>query len=513
MSEHDVRRGTELRQQRAAKHTYVALAIALAITLIGSAGTSRPAEGAARGPAVTVTVSNSTVGPAVTAGFVGLASEYWDIEKEVGSDPGNPDRAFEQEARNLAPYGDLNLRIGGDSTNWTWWPIPGMTQPRWVRWTMTPTWAAVTKRLVDDLHAHLTVGINTEANSLRIASAELEEIRSAMGGTVPLTFELGNEPELYSKFPFYRTPAGQPVQGRPKSYSFPDITAQWNQFARALPRVRLAGPGFSTLFALPHVAQFLRASPHVSVLTVHTYPLKSSRCNGGKLQESQLFDTSSLQTIASELGTWTSIARRFRVPVRVDEMNSVTCGGMPNFSGTFGPALWALNILPLYVDVGVIGVNFQTKPYTSQNLIQTSNVQNSWTATVQPEYYGLLAFAQMTPPGSRMLRVSTMPAGLYAWAVRTPQHQTHVVVTNVGNHSATMAIRPPAPAGRATVETLRAASGGLRASRNVTLGGQTVSPSTGNLTGRAIRANVNLSHGAYLVRVAPASAAIVTFAP
>ena len=61
--------------------------------------------------------------PRCLLGFVGLATEYWNVEKEVGTDPNKPDAAFEQIVRNLAPYGGLSLRIGGDSTDWTWFPI------------------------------------------------------------------------------------------------------------------------------------------------------------------------------------------------------------------------------------------------------------------------------------------------------------------------------------------------------------------------------------------------------
>ena len=125
--------------------------VLLTVTLTAAASTSAPPGRAAASVAVTVSRSNVRGCPPVAAGFVGLATEYWDVEKEVGAQPRSPDTAFEQLARNLAPDGGLDLRIGGDSTDWTWWPVPGMKQPAWVRWTMTPTWAAVTKRLADDL--------------------------------------------------------------------------------------------------------------------------------------------------------------------------------------------------------------------------------------------------------------------------------------------------------------------------------------------------------------------------
>jgi Glycosyl hydrolase family 79 C-terminal beta domain len=484
--------------------------VVLTVTLTAAASTSAPPARAAA--SVAITVSRSNVGPPVAAGFVGLATEYWDVEKEVGTNPADPDTAFEQLARNLAPDGGLDLRIGGDSTDWTWWPVPGMKQPAWVRWTMTPTWAAVTKRLADDLRAHLIVGINMEADSAPVASTEVREIASQIGSSVPITYEVGNEPELYSKFTFYHDKQGQPVLGRPKSYSLPDITAQWDRLADAMPHVRLAGPGYSALSALPGVGQFLDSTRKLSLLTVHSYPLKSKRCGGGNLQESQLFQPSSLQQLAAEVSAWTSLGRQRSIPVRVDEINSVTCGGMPGFSDTFGPALWALNILPLYAEAGAEGVNFQTRPFTAQNLIQTGDTHSGWSARVQPEYYGLLAFAQLTPPGSHMLQLSSTPAGLYAWAAWTPRGRTNVVVTNVSAATTSVQIRAAGARGAATVEFLRAASGGLQSAGRVTLGGQALSPSTGQLTGTPVTTTVHSSHGAYDVKVPAASAAIVTFA-
>jgi hypothetical protein len=490
----------------------LAAALAAAAIIAALAATSALATGGAGPPPVPLSVGSAAVGPPVAAGFVGLATEYWDVQKEAGTDPAHPDTAWEQIARNLSPYGGLTLRIGGDSTDWTWWPIAGMKQPPWVRWTMTPSWAAVTRRLVDDLHAHLIVGLNMEANNLRVDETEVHQIRTGVGPSVPITFELGNEPELYSHFNFYKDAAGQGVHGRPKDYSFSDITAQWNQMVNALPAARFAGPGYAGLKALPYVSGFLSASHRLSLLTVHTYPLKAARCTGSDhLQESQLFAPTSLQTMASALQSWVSVARGAGVGVRVDEMNSVTCGGEPGFTNSFGPALWALNILPLYAEAGAAGVNFQTRPYTAQNLIQTEDTGAGWRVAVQPEYYGLLAFARLTPPGTRLLQVSKMPAGLLAWAANTPQNQTHVVITNVNAAAASVALKAPSATSTATVQSLSDGSAGLRGLSGVTLAGQQISPVTGQLTGTVHTATVAATAGAFDLKVPPAAALIVTF--
>jgi hypothetical protein len=483
--------------------------------LTSAADTFRPATPAASRTIWTypieLTVGRADAGPPIRAGFVGLTTEYRDMFKEVGTDPTKPDTPFEQLLENLAPDGGLDLRIGGDTTDWTWWPVPGMAPPPWARWTLTPTWMAVAQKLLEDLHAHLIIGINMEADNPVVATTEVQAIQSGIGPTVPTTFELGNEPELYPKWPFYITKSGQTVYGRPPNYSFPQITDEWDSLAAKLGPVRLAGLGYSSFRALPYVKPFLRASPDLSLLTLHTYALTPQNCQqGGQLQESWLFRPSSLQTLAGWVGAWTAVGHQSKRPVRVDEINAVTCGGLVNFSNTMGPSLWALNVLPLYAQTGVTGVNFESRPNTAQNLIQPTATDTGWQVTVQPEYYGMLAFAQLTPPGSRILRVSAMPSGLLAWAVRTPEGTEHIVVTNVTSYAQHVVIQAAGAKGPATTEALTSPGGSLASTADPTLGGQTISPQTGQLTGTQVTSQITPHKGSYDVTVAPASATILT---
>ncbi len=482
--------------------------------VMSAADTVRPTPSSteSRSP-IQLTVGNAYPGPPIRAGFVGITTEFRDMFTEVGTDPTLPDRAFEQILRNLAPDGGFDLRIGGDTTDWTWWPVAGMAHPPWARFTLTPTWMAVAQKLLEDLHAHLIVGINMEADNPLVSAAEVQAIQSGIGPSVPTTFELGNEPELYSKWPFYiiKAPARVTVYGRSRSYSFRQITTEWDRLAAHLGPIRLAGVGYSSFRALPHVEQFLHASPNLSLLTLHTYALTPQKCQqGGQLQESRLFDAHSLQGLAGEVGAWSTVGRQNRVALRVDEINAVTCGGLVNFSDTMGPSLWALNVLPLYARTGVTGVNFETRPGTAQNLIQTATSGSGWQVSVQPEYYGMLAFAQLTPPGSRILEVTPMPSGLLAWAVQTPGHTVNIVVTNVTGHAQRVAIQAGVARGSATSEALASSARRLAATTGVTLGGQAISPQTGRLAGKRVVSHVTPHKGIYDITVAPASATILS---
>ena len=252
-----------------------------AVTSAPSSTPSTPPSSAPSTAPIELTVRGGYAGPPIRAGFVGITTEYRDMFKEVGTNPSQPDIPFEQVLKNLAPDGGFDLRIGGDTSDWTWWPVPGMAHPPWARWTLTPTWMEVAQKLLEDLHAHLIIGINMEADSAVVAATEVAAIKAGIGPSVPTTFELGNEPELYPKWPFYITKAKQTVFGRPKNYSFPQITSQWDALAAHLGAIRLAGVGYSSFRALPHVQQFLHASPDLSLLTMHTYALTPQNCQKG----------------------------------------------------------------------------------------------------------------------------------------------------------------------------------------------------------------------------------------
>lgn len=506
---------------RAAAPTALAAAVAAALLLFPSATQAafntgvpvkRPAASrTGLASPIQVTVGDLYAGPPIRAGFVGITTEYWDMFKEEGTNPLEPDTPFEQLLKNLAPDGGFSLRIGGDTTDWTWWPVPGMARPPWARWTLTPIWMTMAQKLLEDVHAHLIAGINMEADNPAVASTEVQAIEAGIGPSVPTTFELGNEPELYPKWPFYKVKGGPTVFGRPANYSFPQITDEWDRLAAALGHVRLAGVSYSSFRALPHVPQFLDSSPDLSLLTMHTYALTPQNCqHGGQLQESWLFRPSSLQDLAATVGAWAALGSAHKVALRVDEINAVTCGGLLGFSNSMGPALWALNVLPLYAQTGVTGVNFETRPGTAQNLIQPTDTSAGWQVAVQPEYYGMLAFAQLTPPGSRILSITPMPSGLFAWAVQTPQHTVNIVVTNVTGSTQRVAVEAGGVNGPATLEALTSAAESLSTTTGVTLGGQMISPQTGQLAGTQVRSRVMPKNHVYDFTVAPASAAILS---
>jgi hypothetical protein len=196
--------------------------------------------------------------------------------------------------------------------------------------------------------------------------------------------------------------------------------------------------------------------------------------------------------------------------LRVDEINSVSCGGEAGVSDTFASALWALNTLFAMARVGVDGVNVHTRPYSLSQLFSLSRSGSVWRAVVRPVYYGLLTFALAAPAGSRLLRVSQPGTrGLHVWATRTPAGVVHVVLINETLRRRTVDVRLPVPATMSRT-VLQASS--LGASGGVTFGGQSFSPvtTTGVLAGAQRVGTAGRVKGALRVPVPPASAVMLS---
>ena len=75
--------------------------------------------------------------------------------------------------------------------------------------------------------------------------------------------------------------------------------------------------------------------------------------------------------------------------MRIDELNSVSCGAVPEVSNTFASALWALNTLFEMARVGIRGVNIHTFPGAGYELFRLHRTTAGWAAQVAPEEHEL----------------------------------------------------------------------------------------------------------------------------
>ncbi len=475
----------------------------------------RRPDGIAAG-AKALTVEQATVGRTIPAGFVGLTTEYRGLEAYAGLDPQALDPVFVQLIRNLAPDQSPVLRIGGDSTDWTWWPTPGVARPGGVKYDLTANWLQVAHALAQTLDAHLILGINFEADSGRVAAAEAHALIDGIGRARISALELGNEPELYGSFSWYKAPDGQHVNGRPPTYDYADFVRDFGNIARSLPRsVTLAGPSMGSSVWIPLLGQFLSGNPRVRLATLHRYPLKHCSAATPVTIADVLSDAASTG-LAATVANAVAISHVRGIGLRVDEMSAISCGGMAGVSDSFASALWSLDTLFAMARVGVDGVNVQTEPGSLNELFAVNAANGAWQADVHPAYYGLMMFAQAAPPGSRLLALSGAPGeGVNAWATRAPNGDVRVVlINNATAHGRVVAVRIPFLGGPATLERLQASS--PHAENGVTLGGQGfgTATATGLLAGTPDATSVEPSAGgSYVVSLPAASAAMLTLPP
>jgi hypothetical protein len=485
------------------------VAVLAALVAAAAAGCSAAAQVRTAASIPAITVANAVSGSAVPAGFVGISMEYKGLEAYTGSDAAAPDQGFVQLLRNLSPSGGAVLRIGGDSSDWTWWPSPGVAKPAGVKLSLTPNWAGVVKAVAKAIHGRLILGINFEADNSQLAAVEERQLLSHVGLTNIDAFELGNEPELYSSFPWFKTASGQRVYGRKRGYDVTDYLSEFQRIAASLPQGPLAGPSSGSAAWLSSLGDFVTDEHRVSLLTVHAYPTKN--CIGrNSVTDAELFDQASLGELAAQIGGWATIGLSHHLPLRVDEMNSVSCGGQRGITDTFAPALWALNLLPRLLAAGIYGVNFHTVPGTIQALLSARQTATGWRVSTEPEYLGLLAFTQAAPPGSHLLTL-TAPSlpGIDVWGTRSTNGQLHIVVINESSTARTLSVGGAGLPSGAAVSESRLAASSLSATA-ATLDGQSLSPTTGALAGTPVATTLTATKGQYQVSAAPTSATIVT---
>ncbi len=490
--------------------------MAALVLVLGAAAWSSAGDTTDPPPGALITLSaRPAASPAIPAGFLGVSLEFPAVRAYTGADPTAVNPVLVQLIRNLAPGQSPSLRIGGDSADRTWWPVPGVTRPHGITYQLTPGWLSTTRALARELGARLIVGVDLAMNNAGLAAAEARALLAGIGRSSVSALEIGNEPDVYNAFPRYRTASGRRVRTRPRTYNIPAFIRDFSRIRQALPPAPIAGPAFGSVGWMSKLPRFLAAEPGLGLVTFHRYPLSCYAPPGSPKYPTiadLLSDTAS-HGLAATVAPFVTIAHTRGLRLRVDEMNSVACAGRRGVSDTFASALWILDTLFEMARVGVDGVNIHTLPGARYQLFSFIHRGNSWQGSVYPEYYGLLMFARAAPPGSRLIPV-TGSAGpsVKLWATRAPNRTIRVVLINQGTSAVHVAVAPPAGmTASARLERLLAA--GAAATSGVTLGGQTfgADTETGLLSGEARATIIQPSSGRYETTLPPASASLLTF--
>ncbi|HSC03052.1 MAG TPA: glycosyl hydrolase family 79 C-terminal domain-containing protein [Solirubrobacteraceae bacterium] len=461
-------------------------------------------------------VDSGPTGPARPAGFLGLSFEYSALEAYTGADPTAPDPVFVQLLRNLAPGPGqpVILRIGGNSTDTTWWPVKGISRPRGVRYALTPTWLASVRALSTAVPARLIMGVNLAAGRPRVAAAEADAFLSGIGPSYVTAYEVGNEPDVYGVFPWY-TSHRIHVFARSPGYNLPAFIGELTRWQATLPDLPLAGPALAELPWLSGIPTLLAADPRLRVVTIHRYALQGCLNNPGSPSYpsiANLLSDRSSTGLTDAIAPFVAAAHAAGAQFRVDELNSAAlagCLGRAGVSNTFASALWMLDTLFNLASIGVDGVNVHSLPGAGYELFTFRQSATGWQAFVHPDYYGMLMFAQAFPAGARLLPVREPAGPVKVWATLGPDGHTRVTLINKDSRPHRIELQLPPSSAAAKLVWLRAPS--ADATGGVTLGGQSfgAETSTGAL-GAPQAQPVDQLFGSYAIELPPASAAVLT---
>ena len=318
--------------------------------------------------------------------------------------------------------------------------------------------------------------------------------------------EVGNEPDAYGRHALRALP------WTATAYEA-EVSAYRQAIGRHAPGIPLAGPGVSGSRAFARWGAAEARRQHPALLTGHHYPL---RCDAQPSIEALLSEDIRAKEALS-LKRYLSVARRFHTPFRMDEANTVSCGGRPGISDTFASALWAAGYITQAMAAGASGINLQGNPANCTGyspVCATSAARLAAGALqAQPEWYGLLLTRSLIGYRPLPLRVVAPGKPNLAVAAFGGHHGALKIVIveddPAGTPGAAVQMRVHAGNREASVTTLQAPSQAARA--GVLLGGRVVAADGSWHAGA--RPSLQARAGTLSLQVPASSAVLITLPP
>jgi hypothetical protein len=409
-------------------------------------------------PAVSVSIDAHRRRAPVPPRFLGLSFELSSL-RQIATYYDRGD--FVSLLRSLGPG---VLRFGGASAD---------TQVAWTdAATPLPTWASagLEVRELRELallaaksgwRVLLTIGMahfEPQAAAREAAAAEAVLGRSLAG------IELGNEPDAYARHQLRALPWTSLQYDQ-------EVRAYREAIAALAPRVALAGPDVSGSGAFTRWGPREAHRLHPALLTGHHYPLGCRQQPPPSIPLLLSPQTRALER--RSLARYLAVARSSRIPFRLTETNSVSCGGVAGISDTFASALWATDYLVRTMAAGADGINFHGSLSRcdgySPLCAPSAGLLEAGRLRVRPEWYALLLATRLVGdrPVETRLRGS-VAHNVDARALITRSGALHVLLvddeppaagpTRVSVHvgrgfhrGAILALSAPSPAARSGV--------------------------------------------------------------
>ena len=171
------------------------------------------------------------------------------------------------------------------------------------------------------------------------------------------------------------------------TWSFPTYLQEYSTISAALPHVPLVGPAVGLPRWTAMLPEFIAAEPRVTEITLHKYPLQLCYIP----RSWSIYPTiPHLLSPKASIGLAESVAPQVRLAhdnglrIRIDEMNTISCGQAQTIGKSFATALWALNTLFAFARVGVDGINMHTYVGSSYALFRFHDRAGAWSGDRQP---------------------------------------------------------------------------------------------------------------------------------
>ncbi|HET9073928.1 MAG TPA: hypothetical protein VFN48_05060 [Solirubrobacteraceae bacterium] len=465
-----------------------------------------------------VTLADAAGTPVMPAGFVGLSLEYQAVPTYAAEGS-----LFASLVANLTPGSAPVLRVGGDSGDHAW--IPGSAPASPGLWYPLDTrWFSALGAIASATGGQFVMGLDLEANQPQIPVREYQAFRRALGSSL-VAVEPGNEPELYTVFPWYANAAHRPVFVRSsRSWGPSAYVRELRGILPALGTTPLWGPGLTDTSqwwnSIPTIAAGM---PHLSTITDHAYATNCYVAHTAAHWPTvgNLIAASASAGLVDEVNAPLQYALRTHRSFRIDETNTVSCAGTQTLPG-FASAVWPIEAGFAFAAAGISGVNIESNPTALTRLFTFGaapktavqggpgllpHAASAAPVSVSDEYYGWMLFARAAPAGWRLLSADTAgDPNVHAFATRHGSATNVVLVNDSATAPATVSLHGTGGS-LAVVEPLRGA--GLAQDGSMSLDGMAISPHTGRLSGQP-RVSVLSGEGDYSVTLPPASADLVT---
>jgi hypothetical protein len=442
-----------------------------------------------------VDVDVSAPGRPVPDDFIGFSVEWDQVGSYLGDGNGGVRPAVVTLLRAFADEGHVpGVRIGGNSEDVAWWKDANATRPDAVNIDIGPTQLSTLDALTRATGSQLVLGLNIRTADAANAALLVTAAQAAIAPGSIQAFALGNEPDSYFKeWDEYITRADAFRDGIVARVTGPAPKFQW--------------PALANRFWLTQLDEKLAGEQgRIATVSTHVYPYTVCDNLAPPDPTNLLWDLATAD-IADRYAPHAKAAHDLGLHFRMDEMNSVSCGGAAGVSDVYASALWAADIVTALARVELDGVNF----HTPGNHYATWVFDQNGAIEVRPVYYGLRLASLATAHHGRVVPVSIATAGrVRGFATLGDDGATRLLLIREDTSSGALRVR--VGGSRASLVRMHAPS--LDAPRGITLGGATYDATTdGSLVGSVRAEDVSRDGDAWPVSIGAYEAVVVTIVP